>query len=157
MAYEKPSQFKEWVDAIRAQIPVLREQTGNWLRAIRVEPHLLWQAGAVRYSVYVLSGLIAMWGCLKVAHSIAPPPATETAPATTADFHVVCSRPDCGHHWMINRELGFDDFPTVCAKCGNRSGAAARRCTSDACGGRWVAPTWSGGVQMCPVCGREFP
>ena len=157
MAYEEPSQFREWVNAIRGQIPILREHLENWIQAVRTEPRLLWETVALRYTVYVLAGMIAMWACLGVAHSIAPPLAADTAPATTADFHVVCTRPECGHHWVINRELGFDDFPIVCPKCQNRTGAEARRCNSKQCGGRWVSPTWRDCVRVCPRCGQKFP
>jgi hypothetical protein len=76
--------------------------------------------------------------------------------AKTADFHVVCTNPDCGHHFLIHEKFGFHRFPVVCPACGQKTGAEARRCFSETCRGRWVAPREVNGKLQCPVCGQPF-
>ncbi len=154
MAQEKPNRLAEWVVLFRAQMPVVRRHFEAWLEACREEPRLIWETTVVRYTVYGLGGLIGVWIVLSLAHAIAPaPPATAVAEVRTADFHVICSNPDCGYHFVVKRRLGFKRFPVQCARCDRLSGQRAVRCSSDTCRGRWVIPIRSEGRRECPYCG----
>lgn len=142
---------------IRKQTPIVREHFAVWLEAVREEPRLAWETSAVRYTVYVLAGVVLVWLATALTGMlIPPPPPSARAAATTADFHVVCSDPPCGYHFVINRKFGFDDFPVKCPQCKRETGVSARRCNSASCGGRWVAPVRTDQGLRCPVCGAKL-
>ncbi len=153
MAQERPNRLAEWIVIVRKQTPVLREHFGNWLGAVREEPRLIWETTAVRYATYVVGGAALIWLATTFSGWLAPPPPPSARPAaTTADFHVVCSDAACGHHFVIHRKFGFDDFPVECPKCKRHTGVSARRCNSASCGGRWVAPVQTEQGLRCPIC-----
>ena len=157
MAREDPNRFAEWVVLLREQVPVVRRHLAAWAKACREEPRLIWQTSAVRYATYCLAGLIVVWGVLGVADIVAPPrPAAARPEATTADYHVICSNPECGYHFVVRRRFGFKKFPVRCPKCEQKTGEQARRCNSKTCQGRWVAPVRIDGVMVCPRCGEPF-
>jgi hypothetical protein len=157
MAYQKPSPFSEWLLILRERWPVMRRQAGEWVGQVREEPILLWQTPAIRYCMYAVGVLIFIWLISIAAGSIAPPlPEEAKARAKTADFHVICTDERCMHHWMINREFGFDDFPVQCPKCNQMTGRQAVRCYSGECKGQWVVPTEREGVRYCPICGQPI-
>ncbi len=157
MAQEKPNRFVEWLLIARQNYPVLRRRLAAWGEAVREEPALIWRTAATRYTIYLLGLIVLLWGASAVSHSLAGV-TSESIPdrATTGDFHVVCSRVDCEHHFVIHRKLGFDDFPVKCSKCEQETGTAARRCTSQECKGRWTAPEPRDGKPYCPYCGESF-
>lgn len=157
MAQERPSRLAEWLLLFRKQVPVVREHFALWLSAVREEPRLLWETLAIRCTVYGLSGLLLLWLATTVTGWLTPPPPPSARPAATSgDFHVVCSDPQCGHHFVIHRRFGFDDFPIKCPKCNRETGASARRCNSSSCGGRWVAPVPTEHGLKCPSCGLSL-
>lgn len=157
MAQEKPNPLTEWLHAVRAQVPILCERAGAWLRAIREEPALVWQTPAVRYAAFGLLALVVVLGIRTGIGMITLPlPPEAGQAATSADFHVICSKPDCGQHFVIHRELGFRKFPVACTKCREVTGASARRCHSSTCRGRWVAAEKRDNITACPHCGAEF-
>lgn len=157
MAQEKPNRLVEFVLLLRQQGPVLRQHIVEWLAAIQENPRLLWEAAGVRYFTYLVGGVILAWGVSAVAHSLAPPlPPGAKQLATTADFHVVCSRPECGEHFVINRSFGFRSFPVPCAKCKQMTGNTARQCNSEKCHGRWVLPKQSELGWICSSCTQRF-
>ena len=155
MAQEEPNRFVEWFHLLRGQIPVIRQHLKDWVEAVREEPVLIWQTVAVRYAAYGLGAVVLLWGAYQVAGTFAPP-ATATPQAKTADFHVVCTNPDCRHHFVIHREFGYRKFPVECPKCHKRTGAQARRCNSATCRGRWVPLERKDDKLYCPVCGAQF-
>jgi hypothetical protein len=157
MAQEKPNRLAEWLLIARSNYPLLRRRLAAWAEAVREEPGLIWQTRASRYTIYSIGLLILLWGTSTVSNSLAGA-APESIPdrATTGDFHAVCSRAACEHHFVVHREFGFDDFPVKCSKCGQETGMAARRCTSQECNGRWTAPEAHGGNLLCPYCGQSF-
>ena len=158
MAQEERNRLVEWLELLRDQLPVAREHARKWLVAVREDPRLIWQTPAVRYAIYGLAGLVFLWIGFGLADVMAPVPAAATKPqATSADFHVVCTRDRCGHHFVIHREFGFRKFPVVCPKCRQKTGVQACRCYSPACRGRWVAPVTAEGGRKCPHCGRNLP
>lgn len=157
MAQEKQSRLEEWAGIVRAQIPVVRERFDTWVAGVAEDPSLLWQTATVRYTVYVFGAVILFWAVSGVAHMVTPPlPANARPEATTADFHVICANPECGHHFVIHRDFAFDQFPVACPKCKRATGMQARRCNSPTCRGRWVPPESRDGHSYCPVCGAEF-
>lgn len=157
MAQEDRGSLAEWYEALRRQVPVIRRHGAQWLAAAREEPILIWETAAVRYAAYGLGGFILFWIVSAMVGMFAPsPPATARPTATTADFHVVCAAPQCGRHFVVNRKFGFSRFPVGCPGCGERTGMRARRCNSDTCRGRWVAPHKSKEELYCPQCGRQF-
>lgn len=157
MAQERPNRLAEWVVLLREQVPVVRRHLSEWAKACWEEPRLIWETSAVRYATYLLAGMIGLWGVVTMADLIAPPrPVSARPEATQADFHVICSNPDCRHHFVIRRKFGFRKFPVRCPKCGREMGEQARRCTSKACQGRWVLPAKREGLAVCPRCGEPL-
>ena len=157
MAQERPNRLAEWLMLVRKQMPIVREHFAVWLEAVREEPRLAWETSAVRYTVYVLAGVVLVWLATTLTGMLTPPPPPSArAAATTADFHVVCSDTQCAHHFVINRKFGFDDFPVKCPKCQRETGVSARRCNSASCGGRWIAPVRTDQGLQCPVCGAKL-
>ncbi|MHC5110095.1 MAG: hypothetical protein ACYTHJ_09475 [Planctomycetota bacterium] len=156
MAEEKPNPLAEWIIAIRAHAPVIRQRFSNWLEACREEPTLIWQTDAVRYATYALSGIIAIW-MIAVAIDLVTPPVPESAKpeATTADYHVICT--SCDTHTVIHREFEFDDFPVKCTGCDSMNGRRAVRCSSSTCRGKWMVPIFEGDARYCPYCDEQRP
>jgi hypothetical protein len=94
---------------------------------------------------------------MAVADAIAPPAAVTAGPAVRkADFHVLCTNPDCEHHFVIRRKLGFNKFPVKCPACGEKTGERAYRCNSPTCQGRWIVPQKINRELVCPVCGEPL-
>ena len=150
MPVSKESKISAWLTALREGWPSVRAHFNEWKEAVREEPRLIWQTPAIRYSVYVIAGVAAIWTLTWALSLMAP---AEVKPmARTADFHVLCTNPGCGNHFIINRKFGFDDFPVVCPKCQQRTGERAARCVSPTCHGRWVVPVVREGEYYCPIC-----
>jgi len=142
MAQEKPSKLSEWGDAIRAHAPEVRRAAGVWVGRVREEPLLLWEPPAVRYAVYVVGAIVAVWLINFAIHAFAPPLPVAAGPgATTADFHVICSNPACGKHFVVHRKFGFRGFPVACPFCKQKTGLRAVPCTADTCTQQWVLPS----------------
>jgi hypothetical protein len=157
MAQERPSRLAEWMEIARAQVPVLRDRFDSWIAAVREDPALLWQTVAVRYTTYVVGALVLIWMLTGLVSLVTPPPPEGAKPeATTADFHVLCTNPDCGHHFVVHRAFGFRKFPVTCPACQHQTGAQAFRCNSPTCRGRWVVPEVRDGRRYCPVCNAPF-
>lgn len=157
MAQEDPNKLVEWLLAFREHAPAVRQRFLDWFEAVREEPVLLWHTPAIRYGTYGVGGLILVWVVTGLVAMLVPPPPSNARPtATTADFHVICSDADCGHHFVIHREFGFRGFPVACPACDRRSGMKARPCHSATCQGRWIVPEKQGDRTRCPVCGEWF-
>ena len=158
MAQEHPNRLAEWLTLARKNAPLAREHFQDWIDAVREEPRLAWETPAVRYSVYTVGGLVAIWILTTTVSWMAPPPPPSArAAATTADFQVVCSNRGCGNHFVMNRPFGFNDFPVICPRCQQQTGASARLCNSSTCNGRWVAPVRRDDGLYCPICAARFP
>lgn len=134
MAQERPNRLTEWLLLTRKQVPVVRQHFENWLAAVREEPALVWQTPAVRYATYGAGGLMLVWIATWVAGGLAPPLPEDARPATRADFHVVCTNPECGYHFVIHRKLGFHGFPVKCPRCQQKTGTQARAATRQPAG-----------------------
>ena len=151
MPVQKESKLSQWIAALREGWPAVRAGFSEWKDAVRAEPVLLWATPAIRYTVYGAGALIAISLLMWVARVIQPPDVAP--PAETGYFHVLCTSPGCGHHFLINEEFDFDDFPVVCPKCNKRTGQQATRCASSTCRGRWVVPRARDNQYYCPYCG----
>ncbi|MCH7884603.1 MAG: hypothetical protein IIC01_05070 [Planctomycetes bacterium] len=157
MAQENPNRFSDWLLLARKQAPILYSRARDWVDAVREEPSLIWRTPAVRYAVYGLAGVIVLSGAMRLMRAfVPPPPKGAQAAATSGDFHVVCTDPECETHFVIHRPFGFDDFPVSCPTCRKHSGAQARRCDSLTCRGRWVAPVSVDHTWKCARCGRRI-
>ena len=157
MAQEKPNRLVEWLLLLRSQIPIMRDRAADWLDAVKAEPILIWQTPAVRYATYGVGGVVLVWIAVSAANLfVFAPPVGAKPEATTADFHVVCSNPGCGAHFVTHREFGFGKFPVECPRCERETGIAARPCPSPTCRGRWVAPMTVDGKLQCPRCGKPL-
>lgn len=154
MPVYKESKFAEYLEGFKAWRGNLRTRLGDWKDAVREEPVLIWQTTAIRYSVYAIAGCLGLsailWG-LSLFH---PPQAAP--PAKTADFHVLCTNPSCGRHFVINRKFNFDDFPVPCPVCKQKTGQQAMRCSSKQCGGQWVVPKTTQDRLRCPICAEDL-
>ena len=154
MAQEKPNRLVEWLLLLRQNYPVARRHVRMWLEAVKEEPTLIWQTPAVRYATYGVGGLILAWIVSGLAGWFTPPPPVGAKPvATTADYHVVCSAPNCGQHFVVHRKFGFRGFPLTCPKCRQVTGMQAIKCNSSTCQGKWVIPAAEGDALVCPMCG----
>lgn len=139
-------------------LPSQRRRLGEWFTACRAEPSLIWQTPQVRYSVYGLGGLAAVLCVITLVHTITPPPPANARPrATTATFHVVCSEPECDHHFMVERKFSFKKFPLQCPKCQKQTGQSAMRCFSETCKGKYVLPKERDGKRYCSECSAAAP
>lgn len=150
MPVQKESKIAEWIAALREGWPGVRVRFDEWKDTVRENPALIWATPAVRYPVYGIGALLAVWALTWAVGQLQPPEAVP--PAETADFHVLCTNPECGHHFVINEEFDFDDFPVVCPKCKKKTGQRAVRCASQTCRGRWVVPEKRGDEYYCPYC-----
>ncbi len=154
MPVEKESRVTQAIMIVREWIPTVRPRVEAWVEACRAEPVLIWHTPAVRCGVYLLLALIAIF-CVTFFIGLFAPGGPEPIPqAETADFHVVCSDPECGAHFVIKREFEFRDFPVPCPKCDKLTGLWALRCSSEECRGRWVIPQIVGEQRKCPHCGQ---
>lgn len=154
MAQEQHNRFVEWLHLLRNQLPIFRRQAAQWAGEVREEPRLLWETPAVRYVTYGVVGLVLLLVASRIPRMFGPPlPPNAKAVAKTADYHVICTDEDCGHHFVINREFGFRGFPVHCPKCQKETGHQAIRC---ACG-RWIVPEVRDGASYCPECSARVP
>jgi len=154
MPVEKESKLTQWIAAIREGWPAVRAGFDEWKSAVREEPVLIWATPAIRYSVYAVGGLIVLSLLIWALEALQPPNASPAA--ETGDFHVLCTEAACEHHFVINEEFGFDDFPVRCPKCEKKTGQRAMRCASSTCGGRWVVPKDRDDRYYCPYCDRDL-
>ncbi|MCO6436460.1 MAG: hypothetical protein J5J06_05180 [Phycisphaerae bacterium] len=157
MAQERPGRIAEWSEIARQRAPVLRQHFRAWIAACQENPHMIWEAAPVRYATYALGAVVLLWSASWLTTAINPLPQEASERAVTADFHLLCTNPQCGYHFVIQRKFGFNDFPVTCPKCEQKTGHRARPCYSPACGGRWVVPHTDGRVERCPRCGQTFP
>ena len=157
MAQEDPNRLIEWLGVLRKAAPRVKQHFEAWVDQVREEPRLIWETPAVRYVVYGVAGLIVVLVARTATEMLTPARSVSARPAATSgDFHVVCTDPTCGHHFVIHREFGFSKFPVKCPKCERERGASARRCSSSTCRGSWVAPVREDGRLACPTCGAPF-
>lgn len=153
MAQERPNRLAEWVLLVRRHAPVVKQQFADWLDACKQEPRLIWETAAIRYTTYLVTGMIVVQVVLSSVTAFQPPlPPSAKAAATTADFHVLCTNPACVTHFVIHRRFGFDDFPVQCPRCNRETGQAARQCLSNKCRGTWVVPVKKSSGSQCPYC-----
>lgn len=159
MAQEKPNQIREWFAALSKQWPVIHRHASEWIARVRQEPELIRESGALRYAAYIVGGVILLGGAKCASGWLVAPPSADTRPyATTADFHVVCSNPDCGRHFVVVRRFGFSRFPVECPHCKQQTGQQAQRCFSPLCQGKWVIPQLTdSGERRCSICGERLP
>jgi hypothetical protein len=150
MPVSKEKKLAAWMAALREGRSGVRARFDEWKDAVREEPALLWATPAIRYGVYGLGGLLAVWVLTWGLGLFVP--AKATPPAKTADFHVLCTASGCGHHFVIREKFGFHHFPVVCPKCQQQTGQRATRCSSKTCHGRWVAPLEQDHEYRCPYC-----
>ncbi|MFH0980893.1 MAG: hypothetical protein V2A79_05070 [Planctomycetota bacterium] len=155
MPVQKESKLGLWLTVLREGWLSVRARFDEWKDAVCENPALIWATPAVRYATYTVGGLIALW-VLTWGLGKLQPPSTARPPAKTADFHVRCTNPACGDHFVINRKFGFDDFPVVCPKCKQKTGAQAWRCVSSTCHSRWVVPVMQDAEYRCPHCGGSL-
>ncbi|HNQ24627.1 MAG TPA: hypothetical protein PKK06_16205 [Phycisphaerae bacterium] len=154
MAQERPNPIREWLTVARAHAPIWREHLGTWGRAVRENPRLLWETPAARYGLYAVAAVLLLWVGSAVANRLATPVDPETrVAAATFDYHVICTNPECGQHFILRRPKSFSDFPVRCPKCEQRTGMRALPCNSATCRGKWVVPQVQGSEQRCPQCG----
>ncbi len=155
MPVPQRNRLVEWFVLVKDEwLPVQRARLGVWHEAVREEPYLIWQTPAIRYSVYGLGSLLAIWALAWVVSLLEPAPMKDARPrAKTASFDAVCTEANCGHHFIINRKFGFRKFPVECPECRQRTGQRATRCHSSACRGGFVAPIEADGELRCRECG----
>ncbi|MHC4092136.1 MAG: hypothetical protein ACYSVY_18005 [Planctomycetota bacterium] len=138
-------------------LPAQRQRLADWSQAVREEPRLVWQTPQIRYTVYGLGGLAALWALLWALSLLQPAPPKGARPrANTANIHVVCSNPECKHHFVILRKFGFDNFPVACPRCEQEKGRRAMRCFSSTCDRKLVAPVESDSRLHCSECGADL-
>jgi len=153
-----PNRFIAWYLLVKDEWwPSQRQRLGDWFAAVREEPVLIWQTPQIRYTVYGLGALagvmVLVWGT-SLLEPVVP---QGVQPRTrTANFHVVCSNPDCSHQFVIIRKFRFDDFPVACPQCEQETGRRAVRCGSPTCRRRYVAPIESDGRLHCSACGADL-
>jgi len=157
MAQERPNRLVEWLLLARKQAPIVKQHFLDWLDECRQEPRLIWETAAVRYTTYLIAGMILIKVVSTSVTAFAPPPPASSKPlATTADFHVLCADSACRAHFVIHRRFGFDDFPVQCPVCKKETGQAARQCLSAKCRGDWRIPSAKSEGQVCPACASKL-
>jgi len=151
MPVDKESKLSELMGVVRERAPEMRHRFVEWAGQCREEPAIIWRTAAVRYATYALAGIIVALILRAIMAQFAGN-VPDVTYAQTADFHVSCTNAACGHDFIINREFEFDDFPVPCPKCKKATGVQSRRCFSEQCGGRWVAPKKQGDRLSCRYC-----
>ena len=153
MAQETPPRWREWLHVARANWPVYRQQLADWWAEVREDPQLILGAPWLRYVGYVVGGIVLLLVGRGLLAWIGPPPSDSAERRVQhVDYHVICTNPDCGHHFVLRREKGYGRWPATCPACEQRTGEEALRCNSPACQGRWVLPIEEDGRLICPHC-----
>ena len=151
------NRWAEWWGIAKERSESARVGFNEWCQACREEPSLIWATPAVRYTTYVIAGLIAALVIRAVVEMIQPVPTSEMTPrARTAHFDVICTNPECGRHFVIDRKFGYDSFPVTCPYCKQKTGYHALRCNSERCRGRLVPTIEVDGEFRCPICGEPI-
>ncbi len=143
------------LDAIREGVPSTKAKFREWFDTCREEPALFWQTPAIRYITYGALGVIGMLIVSAVANSCTPNIEVKEQ-ATTTDHRIICTNPECGHMFVIDRPFDFDSYPVKCPKCSKNTGQPALRCNSQNCGGKWVVRTVRNDRFVCPQCGADL-
>ncbi len=155
MAQENPNKLVEWYLALKEWAPTVPQHFRAWLEAVRAEPYLIWQTHTVRDVTYGMGCIVLLIVASSLPEWIAgPPPADAQPQAVTAYFDVICTEPDCGYHFSSKQKMSFHKFPIRCLRCKKRTAVHARRCMSEACDGKLVAPVKIEKSLRCPHCGR---
>lgn len=157
MAQEKPNKLAEWLSIVREQSPTWREAVRRWAAHVMEDPSLIWQNAVVRYVTYGLAGIVLLVTVNTIMRAVSPPvPQSAKPEAVTADYHVICTAGNCGHHFVINRRFGFNGFPVTCSQCEKETGSQAIKCPQMTCQ-RWVVPIETETGRYCPECDYGFP
>ncbi len=148
------NRWLETWEAVKERKAAMRDGLRQWSEAVKAEPELIWQTPAVRYTVYGIGALITILILRTAMNMLQPVDVSRFQPrAKTAHFDVICSNPDCGRHFVIQRRFKFHKFPVTCAYCSQLAGQRALRCASDSCSGR-LAMTIERDKQLhCVKCG----
>lgn len=158
MPSSKPNRLIEWYLLFKDEwLPAQGQHWREWWSAVKEEPGLAWETPALRYGVYGSVGLALLLMLSSLAAFITPPPPADARPqATTASFHVVCSKTDCRKHFLIERKFGFHKFPVPCPQCQGKTGLRGLRCASEECGGRYVGVREDKDRLVCTQCGEAL-
>jgi len=147
------NRWAEWVQIGKERKEAARVSFNEWVEQVKLEPTLIWQTPAVRYTTYAIGSIVAVLIVRTAIDMIQPVPASMITPrARTADFNVICSNPQCRKNFTIQRKFNFHDFPVKCPFCKQMTGQHAMRCRSETCHGKLVITKTSEGVTRCTEC-----
>ncbi|MCH7701206.1 MAG: hypothetical protein IID37_05930 [Planctomycetes bacterium] len=157
MPVSKPSKLKELIDGVREWLPGVKPRALEWWETVRAEPGQIWASLAFRWGCLVAGGIVLLLIATTIAGwSERSTPSARGPAARTANFDVLCSDPNCAHHFVINRKFTFHKFPVECIKCQQPTGQRGRRCSSISCSGKLAIPVESELGPICDRCGQRF-
>jgi len=155
MPAPRRDRWVEWREVAKQRAEAWREGLREWWQAVRAKPELFWQTVAVRYSTNALGGLTILLIGRGAIQMVKPGGQVEASPiARTAHFDVICSNPQCGRHFVVERKFKFHRYPVACPHCRQETGQRAVRCTSKSCRGKLAMTIEADDSRRCATCGE---
>lgn len=148
----------EAVEAVRVWLPNAPQHLRAFVEECRADPMAMLRTTAARVTIIASSGLVLAIVIYSVGEWIAPSDKMgETAEIVSV--RVRCMNPKCAWHktsTQIKVDVDFDDWPTKCSQCKQKTLYPLRRCHNSKCR-KWVVPiTKPDGSMRCPKCGAPM-
>ncbi len=158
---DEHNRLSQWIIALREFLPTIKPRLRDRYIPLHETPTLAWHYPEIKYTTYLLAALVMIWLVRFAIVLIQPgPPESFKPQATTADFQVFCTNPQCPSHdqlFVIHREFGFHGFPVECPVCKKLTGLRALKCFSPTCNGKLIPARYENSHWVCTVCGQVFP
>ncbi|MBN1343351.1 MAG: hypothetical protein JXQ73_11760 [Phycisphaerae bacterium] len=146
------------LEAFRVWLPTASQDARRLAEEVREDPRGVLQSTAVRVGIIMIGGLTLVLIVYKAGIWLAPP-VENPQTAEVVPFRVKCLNPQC--EWSkapgtVNFEIDFNDWPTTCPKCQQKTLYPYVCCHNKECR-KWVVPKiLEDGTKVCPRCGAKL-
>ncbi|MGD8451691.1 MAG: hypothetical protein PVJ57_07715 [Phycisphaerae bacterium] len=150
MSTDRRSQLADLPDRIRERTANWPEDFRRWRAEVREDPSLFWRTAAVRITLWIILGVVAIVAARWLTHALTPPagPGDFEKATSTATIYVGCTNPACQAAYQVKVPMDFDAWPMKCEHCGQESAYRAKLCPKCR---QWYA-TAPGEPAECPHC-----
>lgn len=139
---------------VRDQVETFAGNWKQWRSDVREDPSLLWRSAVIRIPAWIIIGLALYFGLRGLLGGIFSGPTDVGDSTPLATLYVVCTNPDCAHHFQTRRPIDFADWPIACPVCNQMTVQRARLCPKCR---HWVAIAPGDGSGSCPHCAAVNP